>query len=225
MIYLYLLFTVIEITGDILESEFLVWLFKPLLMPVLFLWVFKEMRKNNLKKWVLLSVVFSWGGDFLLLFVPQNENFFLFGLASFLLAQLLYTWLFSKLSQNDEISSKQLFLIGGVVFLFYYFILMAALWANLKDFTIPVLVYGAVICVMGLSALRFFLTKGSKGSIYTLAGALTFVVSDSIIAINKFIYDDELYKAQAIIMLTYCIAQFLIMKGLLIEIENREARN
>jgi len=50
-----------------------------------------------------------------------------------------------------------------------------------------------------------------KAAWYYLAGATSFVVSDSLLAVNKF-YQPFAY-AGVFIMLTYCAAQYLIVRG------------
>jgi len=48
-----------------------------------------------------------------------------------------------------------------------------------------------------------------------LFGAYLFIISDSLIAINKFIFSSELIFAQPIIMLLYIAGQYFIVRGII----------
>ena len=100
-----------------------------------------------------------------------------------------------------------------IIFLSYYALLMYSLFPYLEDFLVPVLVYGVAVCAMGVSA-GWRLNKVSKQS-FTLVfvGAMLFVLSDTIIAVNQFLYKGNLLNAQVFIMITYVLAQYLIAKG------------
>ena len=77
---------------------------------------------------------------------------------------------------------------------------------------IPVFVYGAVITLMGIFAT---LRKTNKNSyVLVLFGAILFICSDTLIAFNKFIFNSDLFYAQAYIMILYVLAQYFIIRGL-----------
>ncbi len=80
------------------------------------------------------------------------------------------------------------------------------LYPGLGNMAHPVLIYIIVILTMCWRA--FAQTDFNKYAVYALAGALLFVVSDSLIAFNKFYV--ELEFARYLIMLTYWAAQSLI---------------
>lgn len=67
---------------------------------------------------------------------------------------------------------------------------------------IAVIAYIAVILTMGWMSFR-------TGSTFAIAGALLFITSDSILAINKFMF--PVAFAHELIMFTYYGAQFLLM--------------
>jgi len=57
------------------------------------------------------------------------------------------------------------------------------------------------------------LRDAKSGYISVLIGALLFVISDSFLAIDKFV--GHFYLASIVIMMSYLLAQFLIIYGLL----------
>ena len=76
---------------------------------------------------------------------------------------------------------------------------------------IPVLVYGVVISTMLLLALHLIFIKKREAGLWMVGGAVLFVISDSILAVNKFYH--PFAGSGAAIMITYGLAQFCIIKG------------
>ncbi|CAF1684113.1 unnamed protein product, partial [Adineta ricciae] len=79
-----------EIYGEITENYFIIWLSKPLLMPVLLLLVFLNAHHNlSAERFCLvISLSFSCIGDILLM--QRRNHLFVFGLVSFLIAHISY---------------------------------------------------------------------------------------------------------------------------------------
>lgn len=161
-----------------------------------------------IKHLTLLALIFSLLGDVLLLFVDKSEHFFILGLVAFLTAHIMYVLLFLK-HRNKENSP-----FGFIVLLLIY---AASLFYFLKnglgEMLIPVVVYILVILTMVTTA---YLRKNnvnifSYGLVFF--GALFFMISDSILAINKF-YQPTPWSNVSI-MVTYAIAQYLIVIGIL----------
>jgi uncharacterized membrane protein YhhN len=222
-LFLYILLSALDIVGNINSNEILICCTKPLLMPVLLVWFLKHTRfeKSFFKRAMIIALVAAFLGDVFLLFESQNEIFFLFGLGSFLIGQVAYAISFLKSIKDSEgKGDKKLYFLFALIFASFYFLLMHELWSNLADFTIPVVIYGLAICFMGLTAAYRYNKVVWHSYWYILGGALTFVVSDCIIAINKFIFGGDLFQAQALIMFTYCLAQYLIIRGAIIYIKS-----
>jgi len=78
---------------------------------------------------------------------------------------------------------------------------------------IPVVIYGLVISVFGVVSLLSHLILKSKTSLYLIYGAVFFVLSDSLLAINRFYEAQEYYPV--IVIITYIIAQYLICKSVI----------
>lgn len=224
LVLLYFIIALIEITGDYTENTVLVYATKPLLMPILILWVLKTSHSSTpLRRIMIASLIGSLFGDTFLMFLPYNENFFLLGLGSFLVAQVLYAILFfkqNKMSQSKGDSRK--YLLWLIVFVAFYYMLMNYLWSNLGEFLIPVLVYGSTICIMGLLAAYRYNKVNTTSYLMVLFGALTFILSDTVIAINQFIYKGNLAFAQVTIMVLYVLAQYLIVKGWLLSTKKQD---
>lgn len=147
-------------------------------------------------------------GDILLMFVEQSQHFFTAGLVAFLIAHLLYIIIFLKTRHQ----SKKPWLFSGILVIYG-----SSLFYLLKDhlgmMLLPVFFYMLVILTMATSA---FLRKGSVKEWsynFVLLGAILFLISDSLLAVNKF-YTPLAYSNISI-MFTYAFAQLFIVFGLL----------
>lgn len=192
-------------------KEDLAWYFKPLLLPGLLL-ATNESKDFPTKRWLLLSLSFSWLGDVILMFADKGEIYFILGLVSFLIAHILFIVLFIKQETLNK-PNKLLFGIGILAVVSYLYTMLTILLPTLGDLQIPVSVYAFVISLMLVMAIRGALTWRSPLNILILNGAIAFVTSDSILAINKFF--TALPNASLLIMSTYIIAQYLITFGIL----------
>jgi uncharacterized membrane protein YhhN len=199
-----------DIAGIQLGLDWLQWVSKPLILPFLILYFFSSVRtiSSPLNKWIYLALFFSWCGDVLLMFERTNALFFIFGLSAFLLAHIFYIMFFHFVRIREKIGGNGWYLL---FILIYYSILIKKLSPYLGELTIPVRVYGLVISIMLLMAMHMTSLRVKKAGRSMLAGAALFVLSDSVLAINKFYQSFE--AAGIVIMLTYGAAQFYIVKG------------
>lgn len=193
---------------------------KPLIVLALgayFLLGVKEVSSPG-KGWVTAALVLSWLGDVLLLFEANSSVFFMLGLGSFLLAHMAYSIFFNRLRREGDLSIKPLFVaIVGV----YYLALVVSLYPYLDGMRLPVLVYGLVISVMLVLALSLGPLKERIG-LFIVFGATLFVLSDSVLAINKFMR--PFTGAGVLVMLTYGMAQFFIVSGSILALQ-KEAQH
>jgi uncharacterized membrane protein YhhN len=200
----------VNIAGVETGNQLLQYLSKPLLMPllILFFMINTAVGSGALKKWILLALFFSWAGDVLLMFQDKIPDFFLFGLTAFLLAHVFYIVFFHSIRVREGIKGKIMLLLPVAV---YYIGLMIWLSPYLGDMTMPVRIYGLIISFMFMLALHMLFIRNKQTSRLMVAGALLFVASDSILAINKF-YMPFRFSGAAI-MITYGLAQYFLVKG------------
>ena len=208
--FLFWLLAILDVVGIAANIEILHFVAKPLLVPALLLLVFFTRSAAPGKNLLLTGLFFSWLGDVFLLFEYKHALFFIFGLVSFLTTHIFYIVYFFRIKSNkSSLLKKQPILIALV--LSYGITLVWQLYPHLSDLKLPVMVYAAVICSMLLASLHIFLKVNKTAAGFYLFGALSFVLSDSLLAINKF-YQPFAY-AGICIMLTYCAAQFFIVSG------------
>lgn len=191
--------------------EYLDLYLKPALIPLLgfAVYAYKRFPARNT---ILTALAFSWIGDVILLFADIAEIYFILGLVSFLISHIVYCTLFNK-QHPVQVKNNAVFRVGCAVIVVYLVGMLSVLLPSLGDLKIPVIVYAFVISTMLLFAFNGFLTWLKPGNRYIFMGAIVFVISDSILAIDKF--HSPIEKSAFIIMLTYLVAQYLIVVGIL----------
>jgi uncharacterized membrane protein YhhN len=153
-------------------------------------------------RWLIAgALVCSMAGDIFLV-LPDR---FRAGLASFLLAHVLYVVAFAPPSGAQAASLMLL-----VPFVAFAGAMLAVLSPHLGRDRIPVIVYMTVITLMGWRAALRAVDPATPSPSATLAllGALFFMASDGVLAYDRFVRRFAL--APAIIMTTYYVAQVLI---------------
>ena len=201
---------VADLAGVYLKNEILIYITKPLIVIALILYFLSATWKieNAFIKIIIKALTFSWLGDLVLMFDSFDKKVFLIGMLAFLFAHINYIKFFSIARIGEKIKLK-LALISLIVV--YYLGLIYLLFDDLHEMKIPVLVYGIVISIMFLVALHMLFIKNKAAGKLMMLGALLFVCSDSVLAINKFYQTFEF--ADIITMLTYGLAQLLITLG------------
>ena len=185
---------------------------KPILIPIIGFGVYFY-RKFPTKNTLLSGLLFSWIGDVILLFTDLGEIYFILGLLSFLTAHIIYCVLFNKQHKARKKQNRSLFIFGSILIALYLIGMVSFLMPFLGNLEIPVTIYASIISIMLLFAFNGFLVWEKPGNLLVFLGAFFFVVSDSILAINKFYA--PLPKSSFFIMLTYLLAQYLIVIGIL----------
>ncbi|WP_182914401.1 lysoplasmalogenase [Paenibacillus sp. 1011MAR3C5] len=185
------------------NSEPLHWVFKLLPMTLIItLAVTSHPGRTSrvYKGLVVTGLIFSIGGDAFLLM--SGDKWFTLGLASFLAGHLFYT-----AAMLTRLRGSLLGWLAGIPIVVY------CIWMANKFHTIliaddsksglwlPVLCY---IIVIGL----MFWTAILSGNRYAVIGALLFVISDSVLAWNKFV--EAVPSAGLLIMSTYFAAQLFL---------------
>lgn len=175
------------------------YLFKPLTMVLIIL--IPVMGGGNLSIYKLLilgGLIFSAAGDIFLM-LPKER--FLAGLVAFLIAHLFYIAGF-LIDQGSLIwwPALPVLVVTGIVG-----------W-NLKDgfgkLKVPVMIYMGVISAMVWLAWSRWCGIRGTGNLLALCGAALFMISDLILAVNRF--KIEIKSARALDLLTYYTGQWLI---------------
>jgi uncharacterized membrane protein YhhN len=155
-------------------------------------------------RWLLLALVFGLAGDVLLL--GDTTARFRAGLAAFLLGHLAYAWCFVGLGLGPAWLLLPGVVTAGLALSAARHVVGAAHRDGGAALAGPVVAYMLVISVMTLVA---WLT----GRPAVAVGATVFVVSDTVLALNRFVR--PLAWAPVTVMVTYHVGQALIVWGVL----------
>ena len=190
---------------------------KPLMMVVLSSWFFFNSRRYGDRFTLLIQagLFFSLIGDIALMFQHLDEFFFLIGLSAFLIAHLCYCIAFihniSEVGGDDGLAVG--FGIAAAIVLFAVIFSWQLVPRLDEGLSIPVISYVAIISAMAILAGFRWMRTFPRSFWMVMIGALFFMLSDSLLATNRFIR--TLDWSPAMIIITYAIAQFLIAAGAL----------
>ena len=173
------------------------------IVPIIFLilMVVGARGSNGLYSWrVALGLCFSLIGDVLLEIENGRPMFFNGGLAAFLLGHIMYIRAFYL---DPQSLNRWVVLLLSIFCCFIF----STLYPHLApELVAPVFFYALTITLMAL----FALSRQSSDNSWKLGaiGALTFVCSDTVLAMNRFV--GPVSYADTIIMMTYYLGQFNI---------------
>jgi uncharacterized membrane protein YhhN len=191
----------LHIRAEYAGPRWQVYLFKPLTTTLLLLFAAlgPGVQGPGYRLAILVGLACSLLGDIMLM-LPRDR--FVAGLASFLVAHLAYIVAFQT---GMPIASGPLLLLP---LLAAAAVLLRLLWPGLGAMRGPVVLYTLTILVMVWRAWARSRAMPESGALLAAAGAALFMLSDSLLALNRFHRPFRL--AQAAIMTTYVAAQLLI---------------
>lgn len=198
LVFISAIFTVFTAYYDRQRTHYL---FKPLTIVFIILIALESKSPaSSLYRYAIIAgLLFSLAGDIFLM-LPRDR--FTAGLISFLIAHLFYIAAFWSES------GRALSIRAVIPFLIYGSLMLRMLWRDLGKMRLPVMIYMLVILMMGWTATSRMMVTGERGSMLAFTGALLFIASDSMLAVDRF--KDRLKGGQAYILTTYFAAQWLI---------------
>lgn len=187
---------------------------KPMFMPVLMGMLYRCVsdRKNRFYRLMQFGLLFSWFGDIALMLDRDNPLLFIAGLSFFLIAHLGYAAAFAGSIKRSGRPFSWAKAVGiSAAFGVFTGIFFFQMKDGLEEMFVPVLAYTVVITIMGiLSALRHGHAYDHDFK-WILIGAVLFILSDCVIAWNKFVVDFP--HDQVLNMSLYLSGQFLLAFG------------
>lgn len=195
---LYAIAAVADIVGEAADLDLLRQVCLWVLMPLLALYLLARtgLRPGRTAALVLVALFFSWLGD-------AAGDPMLLKIVFFLVAQVIYLVAFLPYRRTSVLRKPLALLPYALVVV----TLVALVGASAGDLLLPVAVYGCCVGLMAVFSTGVNLMTGLGGAI--------FVVSDSILAIDSFVDTLEIPAAGVWIMVTYLLAQLLLVRGVL----------
>ncbi|SDD10502.1 lysoplasmalogenase [Pedobacter soli] len=210
--FIFALVFIVQLYAETAGNIFLLQFSKPLIVISLMVWLYSSTNlKGRFHKRIFTGLIFALAGDVLLMLQAGKPAFFMYGLIAFLLCHIFYIRAFTLDHRSNPKHRTPYFLWIVGVFAIFCSGLFFYLQPKLGAMQFPVLMYAIIITVMALMAVNRY----GKVNIFSfkliLYGALFFLLSDSVLAINKFA--QTIPQAGVLIMATYMIAQYLIVYG------------
>jgi uncharacterized membrane protein YhhN len=106
----------------------------------------------------------------------------------------------------------------SALIILYSLLLISFLWPHLGALLAPVIIYTIIITTMVLHAWSAKPYLSTATGLLFIAGLIAFVISDSMLAVDKFY--KPFYLSNTLIIITYGIAQLLIVRA---AIKNNDA--
>jgi len=210
-----LLFAIIfalQLAAEYYNLQVLRYITKPLIViSLLIMFAVSTKLKGRFHKRLFTGLIFGLAGDVLLMLVWKNETFFIYGLVAFLLCHIFYIRAFYlDFSSAPELDKK-----GARIAIVLCFIFSVSFYIYIRHglgaMKLPVMIYTFVISLMMMMAVFRNMRVNKTSFNLILFGAIFFLMSDSILAYNKFVKAFDL--AGLLIMATYMVAQYLITIG------------
>ncbi len=209
---LFILASVGNIVGKFVGVNVLAVCTKPLIIPslALFCWLFLSENDVRGRRVVTLMLAMAFGalGDVLLMF--SGQGFFLSGLFAFLIGHLFYL---CTIPFPDKNGRKRIFSIALFALLIIIMSVASQFFAVKGFMGMCVTAYACVFAFVIHAGIMAAIETKSRHYVVTVIGYVLFVVSDTILATGVFT-DITIPLRGFWVMLTYCLAQFLIAVSL-----------
>lgn len=224
LLIFYFILLLVEIAAEVLffytNNPNLIYITKPLLMPILTVWAFLFADEQNItfNKTIIVALIFSLFGDIALMLLSNNPDLFIVGLTCFLFAHVIYITVLIKIPAQEQSFLKIKLYLALSIVVFGWLLVRYFYQQNHPEFLklqIPVIFYAIVILSMLMAAISCFGKIPENSFKLLTTGSLLFVASDTTIALSKFthLFDGKQNVSRIIIMGLYGTAQFLIIKG------------
>ena len=182
------------------QMQLFLTIFKPLTttLVITLLVLFHNPNNKYFYRIVLIALIFCLFGDVFLL----NDDYFIYGLSSFFIGHAFFIYAFCTLG-GFKFYWQSLLVLLGINALF-----LSILIPNLGELLIPVLAYVCCIMVMVWQGINLRIWKSHTSTKLIALAVVLFMISDSVIAINKFILPFDL--STVVILTTYWLSITLI---------------
>lgn len=181
-------------------------IFKPLtLILILLIATIFPAVESNYKIFIVSGLLFSMLGD---IFLINPEQHFKKGLIAFLIGHICYIIAFS-VSTGFHFTSwifLPIVVVGAI-----YLRLILPYSGKMK---LPIIIYITMIMIMVWMAVERFHSDLTLRTILPAIGAILFMISDAVLALNKF--RRPFYCAELIILTTYFTAQWFLAVSVIV---------
>ncbi len=168
------------------------------LLPLLFILALAFLRPQNINTLWLAAISFGLAGDAILL----SDKGFVPGLLSFLIGHIFYIFAFAREGGGLYYTPPLILGVGSIIIGVSAYFTKRLLQSRQRKYILPVIIYTFISGLFVMNAFRFPILSAA------VCAAVSFGVSDFLLAFNKFIRPS--WYVQAGVSLTYYGAQWLL---------------
>ncbi len=213
--YFFWLTALAQIIAILFDIELLDRVSKSVLMFSLLVYFWDQTEEHKDTKWArftTLAIVFTWIGDIMFMLYIKNFLFFFVGISTYIAAHIFFLLAFSKASYSGKLkfnfSLVPLLAIGHII-------LMAYLILPYLDGVIQVPIALYAFSTLALVVFAWYRKSQTKSDsfIWVFLGVVLIVISDSVLAINRF--SNTIPYAQYVTTTCFIVAHWFIITGLI----------
>lgn len=193
----------IEIIAEYNENKLLIWMSKPLILPLLMLYYLKLSKR--ISQYFIAALLFSWIAN--LMFIQGSFEFVFYGVFFFLIYRILVIYIIvNKVKMPNSIP----LILGSLPFVFLYAIVTLYTYDILGNNVYLFLLQGTFTIFLGGFSLGNYIMVSNRANSLLL-------ISTMFMAFNQFIFLLKLYYAepyvlQAVAMILFVLGQFLLTR-------------
>lgn len=186
---------------------------KPLLMPTLTATteLASKGQGGGMVRGVQAAQVFSWGGDVALL--GKGERSFLAGVGSFFAAHLCYIGVFASARDPKAGLSAPGPKAGAATWAVAAPVMAVAAGRQDPAMRVPIAAYAGILTTMFATSTMLDRSMKPSARRRIVAGTSLFLLSDSLLGIQKFLRREPSPALESAVMATYTAGQWLIAEG------------
>jgi YhhN-like protein len=200
----YLVISLILIYVEYIKDPGFLYLFKPLLMPILF-WLYLLNKKQD-SKYFVLAILFMWIAN--IIFINANRPMFIIGALNTFISRIFVLILILKYCKPPKLLP---FLIATFPFLMIFITVFQLVNDNLGDAFYFYIINGLLVVIVGGVSLANYILFSNRINTYILISVILFTGMQFIVAIDFYYLSIKVFRPIAIIL--YSVAQYLLYKA------------
>lgn len=193
----------IEIIAEFYEDKLLIWITKPLILPVLILYYLK--RSKSVSPFFITALFASWIAN--LMFIQSTFEFITYGVCFFIIYRILVIYI---IVNKVKMPTSVPLVLGSIPFIFIYALVTIYTYNTLGNSVYLFLIQGVFTIFLGGFSLGNLIMISNKTNslLFISTMCMTF---NQFLFLLKFYYND-VNVLQAAAMLLFVLGQFLLTK-------------
>lgn len=203
---IYLAISIILIYVEYLKDPFYLYIFKPLLMPLLCSLYFVTAKHKN--KYFVLALLFMWLAN--IFFIGNQKGLFILGALNTFISRVFVLVFVLKAVNRPKFVP---FAIASVPFLMIFITVLELISENLGEAFYFYIVNGLLVIILGGIALANYFHNSNRINTYLLISVILFTAMQFLVAVDVYYISVDLFRPIVIIM--YSVAQYVFYKAAL----------